>query len=352
MSPQFSPSANKLDPFTDLRKLVESLPPLDNFPDSQRGYPGPIPSLPPLAGSQIGQKKSDCKEEKDTFQQGLCHPYHAFPWLYGAFGQIPDEEIAIELTFFAGAEPRPLSLPLQMITGPRAVTEEIARLRDGETASYQIANKYGFGLSCREMNLDFVPGDGREESCLSPTQCAHAISYGMMAVNGTRQILCLGLLGRAPIAAGLRLAAWLDQKAFSDAMTGTNILSVHSQEDNQFLEKWLSPCPDITDPFLALAHLAGEEMAALAGAICAARLAKTPVLLDGAAAVTVAALLHKISPDLTSLVQVSCYGSLHKGLNYHSWLQFLAKPLPPGVDALLCGHMVQDILALPVNHQP
>jgi nicotinate-nucleotide--dimethylbenzimidazole phosphoribosyltransferase len=50
----------------------------------------------------------------------------------------------------------------------------------------------------------------------------------------------------------------------------------------------------LDDPLGVLRALGGEELAAIAGAILAARLARTPVLLDGFACTAAAAVLHAL----------------------------------------------------------
>jgi nicotinate-nucleotide--dimethylbenzimidazole phosphoribosyltransferase len=52
----------------------------------------------------------------------------------------------------------------------------------------------------------------------------------------------------------------------------------------------------MTDPFQVLRCLGGQELAAIAGAVLAARLARTPVVLDGYACTAAAAVLQAADP--------------------------------------------------------
>jgi nicotinate-nucleotide--dimethylbenzimidazole phosphoribosyltransferase len=54
--------------------------------------------------------------------------------------------------------------------------------------------------------------------------------------------------------------------------------------------------PAMSDPFEVLRCLGGLEIAAIAGAVMAARLARTPVVLDGYACTAAAAVLHAADP--------------------------------------------------------
>jgi nicotinate-nucleotide--dimethylbenzimidazole phosphoribosyltransferase len=50
----------------------------------------------------------------------------------------------------------------------------------------------------------------------------------------------------------------------------------------------------LADPLRVLQCLGGQELAAIVGAVIAARIAKVPVLLDGFATTAAAAILHRI----------------------------------------------------------
>jgi nicotinate-nucleotide--dimethylbenzimidazole phosphoribosyltransferase len=52
----------------------------------------------------------------------------------------------------------------------------------------------------------------------------------------------------------------------------------------------------MTEPFEVLRHLGGFELAAILGAVLAARMARTPVLLDGYVCTAAAAVLHALDP--------------------------------------------------------
>ena len=54
----------------------------------------------------------------------------------------------------------------------------------------------------------------------------------------------------------------------------------------------------LTDPLEILRRLGGREIAAMAGAILAARLQRIPVILDGYVATAAAAVLHAIHPSI------------------------------------------------------
>ena len=61
----------------------------------------------------------------------------------------------------------------------------------------------------------------------------------------------------------------------------------------------------MTDPLEVLRHLGGFELAAILGAVMAARLARTPVLLDGYACSAAAAVLHALDGRALDHCQVA-----------------------------------------------
>ncbi len=60
---------------------------------------------------------------------------------------------------------------------------------------------------------------------------------------------------------------------------------------------WLSTKRISSDPLEVLRRLGGRELAAMTGAVLAARHAKVPVLIDGYVASAAAAILHAVTPN-------------------------------------------------------
>ena len=60
----------------------------------------------------------------------------------------------------------------------------------------------------------------------------------------------------------------------------------------------------LTDPLEILRHVGGRELAAMLGAVLAARLRRVPVLLDGFTATVPAAVLHALAPSAIGHCQV------------------------------------------------
>jgi len=119
-------------------------------------------------------------------------------------------------------------------------------------------------LRVYELDLDNPTADYTQAPALSESAAAHAMAYGMMAVEPGVQLLALGGIGAGGEAAHLAL---------------------------------LKALPQSQDPLATLAAHGGLECCAMVGAIIAARLARVPVLLDGLAAQAAAAVLARLSAD-------------------------------------------------------
>lgn len=215
-------------------------------------------------------------------------------------------------------------------TGPIAA---LARTVDADLRVYELA-------------LDDPTGDIAEDAALSEADCAHAMTYGMMAVEPGVDLLCLGDMSTsgATVAAALCLALfggtvaeWTGLEAVADAA-----LLLRRQEAVQAA---VSRHGELrSDPLALLAAIGGREHAAIVGAIVAARMAKVPVLLDGYAATAAAAVLWSIDPAHTAHCQVAHLSAEH---GHRRLLEELGqKPL---LDLQLCqGSAIGAALAVPL----
>ena len=128
--------------------------------------------------------------------------------------------------------------------------------------------------------------------------CVATIAFGMEAIAAGCDVLCVGEMGIAnttPAAAiylalyGGAAADWVGRGAgVDDAGLKRKIAAV---ETAVALHKG-----HLKDPLEVLRRLGGREIAAIVGAILAARLARIPVILDGYVATAAAAILHALDP--------------------------------------------------------
>lgn len=228
----------------------------------------------------------------------------------GSLGRL--EEIAMWLAAWSGRAPavnRPMvavfagnhGIALKGLTPyPPSVTKQMVdNFAAGGAAINQICASVDLSLKIFDLALDYPTGDITCEPALSERDCAATMAYGMEAVAGGVDLLCLGEMGignttiAAAICYGLyggTAADWVGPGTGSQGeMLERKIAAV--EEAVAFHKDYLD------DPLEVLRRLGGRELAAIAGAIMAARMQKVPVLLDGYVVTAAAAVLKAINPS-------------------------------------------------------
>ncbi|HLW93441.1 MAG TPA: nicotinate-nucleotide--dimethylbenzimidazole phosphoribosyltransferase [Roseiarcus sp.] len=182
---------------------------------------------------------------------------------------------------------------------PPSVTKAmVANFAAGGAAINQICKAFDLGLKVYELALDMPTGDITEGPALDERACAATMAFGMEALSSGADLLCLGEMGigNTTIAAAIYHALW-GGKAEDWVGRGTGV-------DDEGLKRKAKAVADavafhrdsLSDPLEVLRRLGGREVAAMAGAILAARMQRTPVLLDGYVVCAAAAILHAFSP--------------------------------------------------------
>jgi nicotinate-nucleotide--dimethylbenzimidazole phosphoribosyltransferase len=180
---------------------------------------------------------------------------------------------------------------------PAAVTQQmVANFIEGGAAVNQLCAQVDGDLRVYEMALDKPTEDFTQGPALSEEATARAIAYGMMAVEPGVDLLALGEMGigNSTVAAALCLGLfggeaqdWVGPGTGVDAEGLARKIAVVT--DGVARNK-----PAMTDPFEVLRTVGGNELAAIVGAILAARLAHVPVVLDGFACTAAAAVLFAV----------------------------------------------------------
>ena len=182
------------------------------------------------------------------------------------------------------------------------VTQQmVENFRSGGAAVNQLCKCYDAELRVYEMALDHATNDFTESPALSEAECASAMAYGMTAVEDGVDLICIGEMGIGNTTSAAALSCALFGGAPQDRTgTGTGI-------DKTALERKVSVASrgvdlhrsHLDDPLECLRRLGGHELAAISGAVIAARIGKVPVILDGYVATAAVAVLHKL--DSTAL---------------------------------------------------
>jgi nicotinate-nucleotide--dimethylbenzimidazole phosphoribosyltransferase len=215
-------------------------------------------------------------------------------WLAAWQGRHPPRLERVRVAVFAGnhgvaargVSAFPASVTAQMvqnfIAGGAAINQ-LCRVADAELRVY-------------EMALDRPTQDFTIAPAMTEEDCAKAMAYGMMAVEPGLDLLCLGEMGIANTTSAAALACALFGGGAADwTGPGTGVAGPALQRKTEAVAAGVARHrPAARDAFDMLRRLGGQELAAICGAAMAARLARTPVLLDGFACTAAAAVLHAV----------------------------------------------------------
>jgi nicotinate-nucleotide--dimethylbenzimidazole phosphoribosyltransferase len=181
---------------------------------------------------------------------------------------------------------------------PREVTRQMMQnFQAGGAAVNQICGTFGAGLKVFEMALDIPTKDITQDAAMTEAECAATMGFGMEAITGADLIAPgeMGIGNTTPAAAiyyalyGGKAADWVGR--------GTGVDDEGLKRKIDAVERAVALHRDhLKDPFEVLRRLGGREIAAIAGAIVAARIERVPVVLDGYVVCAAAAVLHALEP--------------------------------------------------------
>jgi nicotinate-nucleotide--dimethylbenzimidazole phosphoribosyltransferase len=191
--------------------------------------------------------------------------------------------------------------------GAEVTAQMVANFIDGGAAVNQLCRVMDADFRVYEMALEAPTLDFTEAPAMDEATCARAIAYGMMTVEAGIDVLCLGEMGigNTTSAAAMSLALFGGEAADwvgPGTGVGAEILALKTEVVAAGVKRHEAA---LGDPLSVMACLGGQELAAIAGAVIAARLARIPVLLDGYAASVSAAVLQALTPGLLDHCQVA-----------------------------------------------
>jgi len=167
---------------------------------------------------------------------------------------------------------------------PQAVTEQmVANFAGGGAAINQIAKLAGAGLMVVPIELNRPTRDFTVAPAMDADEFLNAVDVGYRAVPTDSDLLAVGEMGIANTTTAATLCtALLGGGAARWAGRGTGVDDAGLARKRAAIETALDFHRAILgDPLAVAAALGGRELAAIAGAILAARRYRVPVLLDG-----------------------------------------------------------------------
>lgn len=182
---------------------------------------------------------------------------------------------------------------------PRAVTAQmVANFTRGGAAISQICALHELNLRVFELALEVPTEDITKLPAMDALTCAATVAYGMEAIAGEPDLLCIGEMGigNTTVAAAI-FAALYGGEGADWVGRGTGVDDAGLARKARAVDAALMRHAGRLDtPFSILSHLGGREIAAMLGALLAARHQKTPVIIDGFVATAAAALAHAVNP--------------------------------------------------------
>jgi len=227
----------------------------------------------------------------------------------GALGRL--EELAAWLATWQGRHPPRLQHPRTAVFAanhgvaargvsaypPEVTAQMVQNFVTGGAAVNQLCRAFDADLRVYELALEQPTADFTQGPAMAGEDCARAMAYGMMAVEPNLDVLCLGEMGIGNTTSAAALACALFGGPVEDWVgRGTGVSGSALATKIEVVRAGVERHRDAGDPLELLAALGGLELAAIAGAVMAARLARTPVVLDGFACTAAAAVLWKLDP--------------------------------------------------------
>jgi len=149
-----------------------------------------------------------------------------------------------------------------------------------------------------ELALELPTGDITLAPAMDDRMCAATVAYGMEAIAGKPDCLAIGEMGIGNTTVAAAIFAALYGGTGADWVgRGTGVDDAGLARKADAVDRALAFHRDeLTDPLAILARLGGREVAAMLGALVAARHQKIPVFVDGFVATAAAAVAHAVNP--------------------------------------------------------
>jgi len=182
---------------------------------------------------------------------------------------------------------------------PRDVTRQMVNnFTKGGAAISRICALHEINLRVFELALDMPTGDITVVPAMDERTSAATIAYGMEAIAGDVDLLCIGEMGIGNTTVAAAVYAALYGGTGADWVgRGTGVDAAGLRRKADAVDRALARhAGRLGTPFEILSCLGGREIAAMLGAIIATRHQKVPVIVDGFVATAAAALAHAVSP--------------------------------------------------------
>lgn len=258
-------------PFDDIRTLCQMLP-------------------PPDGDAMAAVRRRNAALAKPPGSLGTLEEIAV--WLAGWQGNATPQILRPLTALFAGSHGVAQRPELGAISDD--ISSRLAQAAAGGAAINQICATYDIGLKVFELALPHPVRDITVQAAFEEKDCTATIAFGMEALAGGSDLICLGELGGGnDIAVAAMLTAlmggtphdWLDEGRAELRTTKITLVE----------EALTCHASMLGDPLEVLRRLGGREIAAAVGAILAARIQRIPIILDSLAVAAAATVLFSLN---------------------------------------------------------
>lgn len=227
----------------------------------------------------------------------------------GSLGKL--EEIAEWLAAWSGKSELKITRPLVAVFAtnhgvankgvsafPSSVTRQMVdNFAAGGAAINQICRSNDIGLKIFDLALEVPTPSITDEDALDEANCAATMAYGMEALAGGIDLICLGEMGIGNTTVAAAVFNGLFGGTAEDWIgRGTGVDDAGLARKRAAVEAAVSRLRSEKDPLEVLRKVGGREIAAMAGLIIAARLQRVPVVIDGFVTTAAAAVVYSLDP--------------------------------------------------------
>lgn len=181
---------------------------------------------------------------------------------------------------------------------PSSVNQQmVENFAAGGAAINQICRVNDLGLKVFDLAVSIPTPAITEEDAMDEANCAATMAYGMEALAGGIDLVCLGEMGigNTTVAAAVYMALF-GGTAADWVGRGTGVDDEGLARKQAAVEAAVARIKGEKDPLEVLRRIGGREIAAMAGLIIAARLQRVPVIVDGFVATAAAAVVYAMDP--------------------------------------------------------
>jgi nicotinate-nucleotide--dimethylbenzimidazole phosphoribosyltransferase len=223
-------------------------------------------------------------------------------WCAAWQGRHPATLDKVQILVFAGNH----GITAQGISAfpPEVTVQMVTNFASGGAAINQLAAVQGAELKVRPLDLDVPTADFTVSPAMTEAECADAFTTGFEAVSEDLDTLIVGEMGIGNTTSAAALACALFGGAAADwTGPGTGLDAAGIALKTRVVAAAMDLYGEdighgeyIGDPVQALRCVGGRELAAIAGAVLAARHKRIPVILDGFVTTAAVAVLEKMVP--------------------------------------------------------